>query len=251
MTHEQTQLMELAPPGNGRPQWLLRSSRPPVSMRFDRRALAVGLVIVVLLLIIGAYTLTAGASRTPLADVVQALLDGEVQLDELALDTDMRWEFLISLAAGGRADASIIEAALALDNTQNGQLAAATAHAAIPTAEGKAGTWESVVVRGERANAVQRAAIDGFTKVWDTSLLEPYVAKYFAAIQDLWESKSYETASSMITGLYPSQLVSQATLDATDAFLDALSPDVPALRRLLTESRDTVVRALRAQAADA
>ena len=183
-------------------------------------------------------------------DVVQALLDGEQQLDELALDTDMRWEFLISLAAGGRADASVIEAALALDNTQNGQLAAATAHAAIPTAEGKAGTWESVVVRGEGANAVQRAAIDGFTKVWDTALLEPYVEKYFGAIRELWDATSYETASSMITGLYPVQLVSQSTLDATDAFLAALSPDVPALRRLLVESRDTVVRALKAQAAD-
>ncbi|MHA7178154.1 aminopeptidase N [Arthrobacter sp. Sr24] len=183
-------------------------------------------------------------------DTVQALLNGDTQLDELALDTDMRWELLISLAAGGRADASVIDAALALDNTQNGQLAAATAHAAIPTAVGKAETWESVVVRGEGANAVQRAAIDGFTKVWDTAVLEPYVAKYFGAIQELWEASSYETASTMITGLYPVQLVSQSTLDATDSFLDALSPDVPALRRLLVESRDTVVRALKAQSAD-
>lgn len=87
MTHEQTQLMELAPPGNGRPQWLLRSSRPPVSMRFDRRALAVGLVLVVLILVIGAYTLTAGASRTPLADVVQALLgNGDRRTEMLVVE---------------------------------------------------------------------------------------------------------------------------------------------------------------------
>ena len=80
----------------------------------------------------------------------------------------MRWEFLTSLAAGGRADAAAIDAALALDNTQTGQLAAATAHAAIPTAAAKAATWESVVVRGDGANSIQRAAIAGFTKVWDT-----------------------------------------------------------------------------------
>ncbi|MBP2414280.1 aminopeptidase N [Arthrobacter stackebrandtii] len=184
-------------------------------------------------------------------DLVQSVLDGETTLDGLALDTDMRWEFIISLAAGGRAGASVIDAALALDNTQNGQLAAATAHAAIPTAEGKAGTWASVVELGEGANAVQRAAIDGFTKVWDTALLEPYVAKYFGAIRQVWESKSYETASTIITGLYPVQLVKQSTLDATDAFLADLGEDVPALRRLLVESRDTVVRALKAQAADA
>ncbi len=184
-------------------------------------------------------------------DLVQALLDGATTLDELALDTDMRWEFLISLAAGGRADASVIDAALALDNTQNGQLAAATAQAAIPTAEGKAGTWESVVVRGDGANAVQRAAIEGFTKVWDTALLQPYVAKYFGALREVWENRSYETASTIITGLYPVQLVDQSTLDATDAFLAELGTEIPALRRLLVESRDTIVRALRAQAADA
>ncbi|WP_269936955.1 aminopeptidase N [Arthrobacter sp. HY1533] len=183
-------------------------------------------------------------------DLVQALLDGKQQLDELALDTDMRWEFIISLAAGGRADASVVDAALALDNTQNGQLAAATAKAAIPTAAGKAETWDAVVVRGDGANAVQRAAISGFTKVWDTALLEPYVAKYFAAIRGVWGSKSYETASTIITGLYPVQLVSQATLDATDTFLAGLGTEAPALRRLLVESRDSVARALRAQAAD-
>ncbi len=197
-----------------------------------------------------AKAFAAHAQSDAQLDLVQALLDGREKLDELVLDKDMRWEFIISLAAGGRADAAVIDAALALDKTQNGQLAAATAHAAIPTPEGKAGTWESVVVRGEGANSVQRAAIEGFTKVWDTSLLEPYVTKYFQAIKAVWESRSYETASTIINDLYPVQLVSQATLDATDAFLDTLGADVPALRRLIVESRDTVVRALRAQSAD-
>ncbi|MDJ0316022.1 MULTISPECIES: aminopeptidase N [Arthrobacter] len=183
-------------------------------------------------------------------DLVQGLLDGSATLEDLTIDTDIRWEFLISLVAGGRADADAIEAAQALDNTQTGQLAAATAHAAIPTAQAKAATWEAVVVDGVGANAVQRAAITGFSKVWDTALLEPYVEKYFAAIQRVWEESSYETSSTIITGLYPSQLVSQHTLDATDAFLAQLGTGTPALHRLLVESRDTVVRALRAQAAD-
>ncbi|MDJ0313913.1 aminopeptidase N [Arthrobacter sp. H35-D1] len=183
-------------------------------------------------------------------NAVQAVLDGTVVLDSLSVDTDMRWELLASLATGGRADGAAIDAALALDNTQTGQLAAASAHAAIPTAEAKAETWEAVVVRGDGANAVQRAAIDGFGKVWDTALLEPYVEKYFASILRVWEEKSYETSSTFITGLYPSQLVSQATVEATDAFLTTLDGKFPALRRLLVESRDGVVRALAAQAAD-
>ncbi|RAN79756.1 aminopeptidase N [Bacillus sp. SRB_336] len=184
-------------------------------------------------------------------DTVQALLDGTETLEGLDIDQDLRWELLTSLAAGARADQGSIDAELARDNTQNGQLAAATAHAAIPTPEGKAGTWESVVVRGEGANAVQRASITGFGRVWDTSLLEPYVEKYFAAIRGVWAEKSYETASTIITGLYPSQLVAQSTVDATDAFLAGLGSEVPALRRLVVESRDGVVRALKAQAADA
>ncbi|EFG06889.1 Aminopeptidase N, partial [Streptomyces clavuligerus] len=44
--------------------------------------------------------------------------------------------------------------------------------------------------------------------------------------------------------------VSRATLDATDAWLESARP-VPALRRLVLESRSGVERALKAQAVDA
>ncbi|MFK0240190.1 FecCD family ABC transporter permease [Microbacterium sp. NPDC090281] len=59
--------------GNGRPEWLLRSSRPPISLPIDRRTVLVGVVVIILVLVIGAYTLTAGAAHTPLTDVVSAL----------------------------------------------------------------------------------------------------------------------------------------------------------------------------------
>jgi aminopeptidase N len=56
-------------------------------------------------------------------------------------------------------------------------------------------------------------------------------------------------ASQVVVGLYPTLQVSQETLDATDAWLRDADP-VPALRRLVVESRAGVERALRAQAAD-
>ena len=53
-----------------------------------------------------------------------------------------------------------------------------------------------------------------------------------------------------MVGLYPSLLTTQDTLDRTDSFLELLGDTSPSLRRLVLESRDGVVRALRAQAAD-
>ncbi len=74
MTRGQTVPTLGAPQGDGRPQWLLRSSRPQISLKFDRRAFVVGLIVIALVLVIGAYTLTAGASRTSLTDVASAFL---------------------------------------------------------------------------------------------------------------------------------------------------------------------------------
>lgn len=183
-------------------------------------------------------------------DTVQGLIDGSTVLDGLSIDADLRWQLVESLAAGGRIDADGVAKELSADNTQNGQLAAASAKAAIPTASAKAETWAAVVENSEGANAVQRAAIAGFTNVWDTALLEPYVEKYFAAIRGIWQDRSYETASTIVQGLYPSQLVSESTIASTDTFLSELGDDLPALRRLVVESRDGVVRALAAQRAD-
>jgi aminopeptidase N len=80
-------------------------------------------------------------------------------------------------------------------------------------------------------------------------LLAPYTERYFASVKGVWETRSHEMASQVVVGLYPTLQVSQETLDATDAWLRDADP-VPALRRLVVESRAGVVRALRAQAAD-
>ena len=52
-------------------------------------------------------------------------------------------------------------------------------------------------------------------------------------------------------GFYPSVLADQRLHDATEAWLTA-HPDAPAaLRRLVTENRDPIARAMRAQQRDA
>jgi aminopeptidase N len=57
-------------------------------------------------------------------------------------------------------------------------------------------------------------------------------------------------AQQIAVGLYPSIQVSEDTLRRTDEWLAAAEPNA-ALRRLVSESRAGVERALRAQAADA
>ncbi|WP_417235559.1 aminopeptidase N [Arthrobacter sp.] len=190
-------------------------------------------------------------SRTPeQLDAVAALYSGETTLSGLEVDADLRWELLTALVAGGRAGQAEIDSELAADDTANGRLAAELAKAALPTREAKEAAWSAIVHDGELSNTHQRSAIAGFNRAHDPALLEPFAAKYFESVTGIWDSKSWEIAQQIIVGLYPLAQTSESTLKATDAFLERLGSDSPALRRMMVESRDGIVRALAAQAAD-
>ena len=192
----------------------------------------------------------AAASSTEHLDAVDGLLSGGVQVPGLAVDQDLRWELIASLAAGGRADAGLIAAELGRDNTSNGQVAAALAKAARPTAEAKEEAWDAIVVRGDLSNAIQQAAISGFARVHDPALLAPFAERYFDAVPAIVAERTHALAQQIVVGLYPFRQTTEATLERTDAFLAGLTQDQAALRRTMLENRDGVARALRAQAAD-
>ncbi|MFJ5551765.1 aminopeptidase N [Streptomyces sp. NPDC093225] len=183
-------------------------------------------------------------------ELLDGLLSGAEAVEGLVVDTELRWAFLERLAATGRADEKEISAELERDNTAAGQRHAATARAARPTAAAKAEAWASVVESADLPNAVQEAVIGGFVQTDQRELLAPYGEKYFAVVKGIWDSRSHEIAQQIAVGLYPSLSVSQATLDATDGWLDSAEPNA-ALRRLVSESRSGVERALKAQSADA
>ncbi|MEV5276290.1 aminopeptidase N [Streptomyces sp. NPDC052811] len=193
----------------------------------------------------------AATARTPQQlDVLQGLLTGSEVIDGLAVDTELRWAFVERLAATGELDEAEIAAELERDRTAAGERHAATARAARPTPEAKAEAWAAVVEADTLPNAVQEAVIGGFVQPDQRELLAPYTEKFFAAVKGVWESRSHEIAQQIAVGLYPALLVSQETLDATDAWLSTAEPNA-ALRRLISESRAGVERALRAQTADA
>ncbi|QHC63100.1 aminopeptidase N [Rathayibacter festucae] len=193
----------------------------------------------------------AAVATTPAhLDAVQALREGTTTLPGLEIDTDLSWELLIALVAGGRADASDIDAALAADNTATGAQSAANARAAIPTAEAKRAAWDSVTLDDSAPNTIVRATGLGFQHTSDPAVLEAMVPVYFDALRSLWDAKSYKIAEYLVVGFYPAATPTPAIVDATRAWLDA-NPDVPALRRLVIENLAGVERALRAQERDA
>jgi aminopeptidase N len=181
---------------------------------------------------------------------VSGLRDGSIVLDDLTVDTDLSWELLTSLVAGGEAGTGEIDAALRADNTATGAQAAAQARAAIPTADGKAAAWSSVFDSDDLPNTIVRMTGVGFQRVHDAALLEPYVAKYFDALQSVWASRTYKIAEYLVEGMYPFPLVDERLAEATRAWLET-NQEPAALRRMVSENLASVERALRAQERDA
>ncbi|MEW2166200.1 aminopeptidase N [Streptomyces sp. NPDC007084] len=193
----------------------------------------------------------AATARTPeQLDLLEALLEERETIEGLSVDTELRWAFVERLAAVGRFDEAEITAEYERDKTAAGERHAATARAARPTEEAKAEAWASVVESDKLPNAVQEAVIAGFVQTDQRELLAPYTDKFFAVVKEIWDGRSHEIAQQVAVGLYPSVQVSEETLAKTDAWLASAEPSA-ALRRLVSESRSGVERALKAQAADA
>lgn len=192
----------------------------------------------------------AAASTDEQLANVAALRDGTVTLPGLEVDTDLAWELLIALAAGGKAGRAEIDAALAKDNTANGAQFAAQAAASIPTQEGKQAAWDSVFATDTAPNTIVRFTGLGFQRAADKDVLATFVKPYFEALQSVWESRSYKIAEYLVAGMYPAPLANAALRDATRAWLDA-NAEPAALRRLVVENLAGVERALAAQERDA
>ncbi|WP_329350863.1 aminopeptidase N [Streptomyces sp. NBC_01261] len=193
----------------------------------------------------------AATARTPeQVDLLDSLLDGATTIEGLAVDTELRWAFVERLVAVGHFDEEDIASEHERDKTAAGERHAATARAARPTEEAKAEAWAQVVESDKLPNSLQEAVISGFVQTDQRELLAPYTEKYFAVVKEVWDTRSHEIAQQIAIGLYPSIQVSQDTLDRTDTWLTTTEPNA-ALRRLVSESRSGVERALKAQAADA
>jgi aminopeptidase N len=184
-------------------------------------------------------------------DQVADLLSGKISLPELEIDTDLRWELLISLSVAGRVTKDRIDTELEADNTANGQKAHAAAIAAIPAIESKQEMFNQLVDTDSMSNALVDSASLAFARVLDSALLEPFMDQYFNKVLHIWEQKSYHMAEDLLVNLYPMALANPTLAEQTKKFLSYPELDSrPALRRIIIENLAGVERALNAQKAD-
>jgi aminopeptidase N len=192
--------------------------------------------------------LAASVLDDELLDVLRGWLDGSNPLPGLDVDTDLRWRLLQALTAHGKADLAQINAEEKRDPTATGRRRAETARALRPTRESKDEAWDRAVNDDELPNAVSEAIIAGIPHPSQKELLQPYVERYFSDVAGVWDRRSSERAQSMVVGLFPAWSVNRSTVDAADQWLAGDHP--PALRRLVSEGRAGIVRALAAQEFD-
>ncbi|MEU0478254.1 aminopeptidase N [Streptosporangium sp. NPDC006013] len=198
-----------------------------------------------------AYLNALAATVTSTEDLafLKGLLDGETVLDGLTVDADLRWTLTVALVSGGLLGEEDIAQELLRDATATGERSAALSRASIPTVQGKANAWASII-EGKLSGALLRSTIVGFMDPRHPELLEPYAAKYFEEIGRIWKSWTSDSAQNFANGCYPALVISPETVARTQDFISADQPP-HALRRLLLEGADSIGRALRAQAKDA
>ncbi|MGB6227445.1 MAG: aminopeptidase N, partial [Pseudonocardiaceae bacterium] len=194
--------------------------------------------------------LTASLLGKPELDALAGWLAGDGVPKALAVDTDLRWRLLQALAAHGVTGEDEIVAEQNRDATATGRRQAERTRALLPTAAGKERSWQRAMRDDELPNAISEAIIGGFSHPAQKQLLVGYLDRYFAEIADVWDRRTSERAQSCVVGLFPSWVVEQRCADAASTWLEA-TEHPPALRRLVSEGRAGVVRALAARVFDA
>ncbi len=190
---------------------------------------------------------SVATSRADL-DLLSSLLTGSATVAGLTVDTDLRWQFLRRLVSRGVAGQAAIDAERDRDRTDAGSRSALGCAAAIPDPAAKEAAWASIV-SGELPNLTFRWVLTGFQALDQDDLLAPYESRFFDVVADKWLTWGPDMAQQFVQRGYPQTVVTQRAIDSAAEFLSR--PGLPApLRRLLSEGRDDVARALRCRQRD-
>jgi aminopeptidase N len=165
----------------------------------------------------------------------------------LAVDAELRWFILYRLVKLGAATEAEIEAEYSQDRTASGERFAMRCRAALPTAEAKAAAWHKIIAdaHGTSARMAEAAAL-GFWQPEQAALTEPYVARYFAEMPEMFQVRGGTGAEIISMVLFPSLAVAESTRALAAGLL--AQPDLNAtLRRTVTDNDDDMRKALLAR----
>jgi aminopeptidase N len=189
----------------------------------------------------------AGRAREVLAGVVPGL----------PLDPELRWALWQSLAATGSATRAELDTELARDATADGATRHLAALSALPEPQVRETAFETLLRPGALTNDQVDATLEGYGQPLHPDLTAPLTERYFAALRTVWAEHSIEIADRLVQGLYPGHQdagdgdpADHPVVARTTRWLEDNADAPGALRRLVLEERDHLVRSLRAQRAD-
>ena len=178
--------------------------------------------------------------------------DGSAPLEGLVVDQDLRWELLISLVAAGRFGEAEIAAEAERDVTTTGRERTSEARCALPSPQAKAQAWEKLVTDASIPNETLAKSLRGFLNVTrHPQLLAPFVEAYGQIVEQVWGSRTFHMAESILAGIFPLPAVGLDDVDAQgvlEQWLQTHTDSPAALQRIVRENLDDVKRVLGAQA---
>ncbi|MBY5161038.1 aminopeptidase N [Salsipaludibacter albus] len=184
------------------------------------------------------------------------LLEGRGVPGGVVIDPELRWSALVELAASGAVERDRLDDELAADDRALTRRRHATALAARPTVEAKEAAWADAVTDVDLPNAMLAAVLSGWGRPDHQALTQRFEAPYLDGLEEIWTTRSIEMARRLVVGLFPPvrdvrpgrSPADHPTVRAVDAWLDDHADGAAALRRLVLEQRDQLVRSLAAQA---
>lgn len=174
------------------------------------------------------------------------LADGDLSVDGLTIDQDMRWDIASRYVAYDLNGASSrVELESATDPSDRGQRAALRAEVAVPNSEVKEIAWKRFEEEGYGSLHLTSAAMSGFHWWVQRDLLETYTERFFDRLPVIFEQRDNEFARSYFATLFPGYRVEPQLLERSQSLLVELGDRLPLLTRSLREANDDLSRAIR------
>jgi aminopeptidase N len=183
---------------------------------------------------------------------VTRLADGELSVDGLVIDQNMRWEIALRHMGNGVPNADQrLAAELERDPSDRGQRAMRRGEVSAPEQKVKAAAWRRFNDDGQDAYGslhLTAAAMSGFHWWAQRELLAEYTEPFFERLPAIFEQHDNEFAHTYFGALFPGYRAEQQVLDLGERVLSEIGDSLPMLTRTLREANDELTRSIACRA---